>query len=333
VPLKNKTIAFHDLIRGPIEFDVDQLDDFIIIRSDGSPTYNFVVAADDADMGITHIIRGEEHIANTPKQIVIYEALGLTVPEFAHLPLILSTTGKKLSKRDAAVAVIDYRSKGYLADALCNYLVRLGWAHGDQEIFSREELIKLFTLDGVGKKGAIFDQDKLDWINGLYIREKTAQDLLECIHNDVEPHWRSTFSLVSDDAFYKVIDAYKERVLTLRQLVDEVSLFFTGPTSYNQEDIEKYVDSHTPGYIDHIIQLLESEPEFSSSSIQSAIKNFAKAQGVSLAKLAQPIRIALLGKTSSPGVFALLSLLGGEEAFRRLSVFKDVLRGLLQKKE
>ena len=325
LPIRRKSISFNDLIRGLIEFDLDQFDDFIIARSDGTPVYNFVVVADDVDMGITHIIRGEDHISNTPKQIVLYEACGFAVPEFAHVPLILGSSGQRLSKRDAATAVADYKNEGYLADALCNYLVRLGWAYGDKEIFSRKELIELFTSKGIGKKGAIFDQDKLNWVNGVYIREKSPQALLECIHNDVEPRWRLQFSAISDDAFCHAIELYKERISTLRQLINEVSLVFEGSKSYNQEDMEKYINSQTSVYIDRIIQLLESITDFSQDTLQNAIKELAKELDVPLAKLAQPIRIALLGKTSSPGIFELLFLIGKKQTLQRIIALKDVL--------
>lgn len=325
LPLEKKSILFNDLIRGPIEFDLDQFDDFIIARSDGTPMYNFVVVADDAAMGITHVIRGEEHIANTPKQIVLYEALGFQAPEFAHLPLILSQTGQKLSKRDAAVAVIDYKKQGYLPDALCNYLVRLGWSHGDQEIFTRQELIEFFTLENIGKKGAIFDQNKLEWVNSLYIKEKTSHELLALIEENVEPNWRSQFSYISQDKLCQALDLYKERVLTLRQLVDEVNLLFKGPISYSEEDKKKYLDSIAVSTIDSIIDLINTVSDFSEASLQDAIKNLAKNLHVSLATLAQPIRIALLGKTTSPGIFALLSLIGKKETLSRLSKIKDIL--------
>ena len=174
LPAGRTTVAFDDLIRGRVEVGIDQLDDFIIARSDGTPMYNFVVVVDDAHMRISHIIRGEEHISNTPKQLLLYEALGFPVPFFAHTPMILGPDGNKLSKRDAATSVLEYRQEGYLPDALLNYLVRLSWAHGDQEIFTREELISYFTLDHVGKKGAIFDPQKLSWVNSVYMRAKDS---------------------------------------------------------------------------------------------------------------------------------------------------------------
>jgi len=329
LPLGCKKIIFNDLIRGPIEFDLNKFDDFIIVRSDGTPMYNFVVVADDASMGITHILRGEDHIPNTPKQIVIYEALGLDVPKFAHLPLILGAAGQKLSKRDAAVAVIDYKKKGYLPQALCNYLVRLGWAYGDKEIFSRQKLIELFSLEDVGKKGAIFDIDKLDWVNGIYIRKQTAQELFVCIDNDVEPGWRLKFTSVEDSVFYKALDVYKERVLTLRQLVDEVSILFIGPNTYNKEDLEKYIESQTFKYIKHAMVVLNKISVFSSSELQRVIQQLAKELSIPLVKLAQPMRIALLGKTSSPGIFDILSLIGKKETFKRLAGFENALSNAL----
>lgn len=196
LPYKKGAITWLDLIRGEVTFDADQLDDFIIVRSDGMPMYNFVVVIDDAFMKISHVIRGEEHISNTPKQILLYQACGYALPQFAHLSMILGPSGEKLSKRDGAVSVLEYKKMGYLPDALFNYLVRLGWAHGDQEVFTRDELIKFFTLEAVNKKGAIFDPQKLDWMNGVYIRALSDHELLMRIINDVMPdflervsHW------------------------------------------------------------------------------------------------------------------------------------------------
>ncbi|GMU19625.1 MAG: hypothetical protein AMXMBFR12_08170 [Candidatus Babeliales bacterium] len=187
IPNNCQAIKWHDLIRDEIRIEPDQLDDFIIVRSDGTPMYNFVVVVDDADMRITHVIRGEEHIANTPKQILLYQACNFKLPEFAHLPMSLGSDGSKLSKRDAATGVFEYKAAGYLPDALFNYLVRLGWAHGDQEIFTKDEMITYFDLAHVGKKGAIFDQQKLDWLNGVYMRDTLDVQLLDIILKDIQP--------------------------------------------------------------------------------------------------------------------------------------------------
>jgi glutamyl-tRNA synthetase len=186
LPTDRNEIVFQDLIKGPITIGLDQLDDFIILRSGGYPMYNFVVVVDDAYMGITHIIRGEEHIINTPKQILLYEACEYSVPFFLFFSLILGPSGDKLSKRDGATSVVEYRREGYIPHALLNYLARLGWSHGDQEIFSLSELIEYFSLDRVGNKGAIFDFEKLAWINGMYIREMDEQSLIDAIIRDVD---------------------------------------------------------------------------------------------------------------------------------------------------
>ena len=181
VPRDKPTISFNDLIRGTVTFDFDQFDDFIIARSDSAPTYNFVVVVDDEDMNITHVIRGEDHISNTPKQIMLYHALGYQLPIFAHIPLILGPAGNRLSKRDAATSVLQYKQAGYLPAAFFNYLVRLGVAHGDQEVFSKEELVSLFKVKEVGKKSTIFDIQKLTWLNGVYIRKASPTNLLLAI--------------------------------------------------------------------------------------------------------------------------------------------------------
>ena len=209
VPESIERLTFTDLIRGEITFERDQLDDFIIARSDGTPVYNFVVVIDDAEMKINYVIRGEEHLGNTPKQILLYNALGFDEPQWAHLPLILSPNGGKLSKRDGAVSVLEYKKDGYLPEALLNYLVRLGWSHGDQEVFTRQELIDLFTLEAVGKSGAAFDVEKLDWLNGLFIRNMTAEALLDYIQTTMGLDLN--FADWSQEQVIALINLYKER--------------------------------------------------------------------------------------------------------------------------
>ena len=307
-----KDIVFDDLIRGRVVFERDQLDDFIIVRSDGSPMYNFVVVVDDEHMGITQIIRGEDHISNTPKQILLYQACGYSVPQFAHLPLILGPSGDRLSKRDAATSVMKYKQEGYLPDALINYLVRLGWAHGDQEIFNRDELIQYFTLEAVGKKGAIFDIQKLQWVNGVYIRNMSSSDLISYISNEVDSNFRSQFSDWNDEQLAHAIDLYKERISTLRSLIDELSVLYEGPTEYVQEDIVKWIAPETKKHLEHVITLLQDGKDLSE------LKTLAKELGIKVVHLMQPMRIALIGKGTGPGVGGLLAVIGKERSSKRI---------------
>jgi glutamyl-tRNA synthetase len=319
IPLEQPVISFNDLIRGPVSFAIDQFDDFIIARSDGSPIYNFVVVVDDAAMNITHVIRGEDHISNTPKQIILYEACGFKIPHFAHLPLILGPTGAKLSKRDVATSVLDYKRNGYLADALCNYLVRLGWSHGDQELFTREELVQFFTLEQVGKKGAIFDQNKLDWMNGSYIRNTSAESLYTLIERDVDAEIFNKLSVLWDKTgIYSLINLYKERTKTLRIMVEELQLLAQREHVVSVADQETWLTQQALALMPEIIQELEADKEFSPQSIAVALKAIAKKHDIKLVALAQPLRLALLGKTESPGIFDLMALLGKTEVLYRI---------------
>ncbi len=320
-PLDYQEIGFEDLIRGPITFSIDQFDDFILVRTDGTPMYNFVVVVDDAEMKITHIIRGEDHISNTPKQIALYQALGFDIPFFAHVPLILGSEGQRLSKREAAVSVLEYKQQGYLADALCNYLVRLGWAHGDQEVFSREELVRFFTLNDVGKSGAIFDAEKLDWLNGIYIRQATPEELFEYSVRDVEPDLEQKLSLWSKEQILLLLHLYQDRVSTLLQLVAELISFHDHSRTPLQTDLEKWVTADTYDHLKLVVEELQTIAVFSSQALSKMLKEFATKNDLKLVSIAQPLRLALTGKASGPGVFELLALLGKEESIRRIEQF------------
>ena len=321
LPKDKNSITFDDLIRGPITFELDQFDDFIIARSDGTPMYNLVAVVDDNFMKITHIIRGEDHISNTPKQIMLYEAFGFKVPEFAHVPLIVGPSGDKLSKRDAAVSVLEYRDQGYLADALFNYLVRLGWSHGDQEIFTKKELIAYFDLDHVGKKGAVFDVDKLLWLNGVYMREMLAAEIEKTISQDLKIDLQSTLSGWSSKNILRLIDLYKERTKTLKELIASLELLHQGPKDYDKAAIEKWVGEKTHEHIEKLIVVLEAKDAFEHGQLAGAIKGLCKDIGIKLVALAQPIRLSLTGTSASPGVFELLEIVGKEESVNRLKNF------------
>ena len=311
-------VSFDDLIRGQVTVTRDQLDDFIIARSDGSPMYNFVVVVDDAFMHITHVIRGDDHISNTPKQILLYRALGYSLPAFAHIPLILGPEGNKLSKRDAATSVVEYIEAGYLPDAFTNYLARLGWSHGDQEIFSRQELIDLFTLAHVGKKGAIFDQDKLDWINGVYVRAMTAADLYAYMQSHVCPDFADSLPLWDTQTLYRLIDLYKERVKTVKELCTVLRALYHPPKDIDQAEVAHWLSPDIVIQMKDLVKTLEGMSDFRVDLIKDTIKQFCKERGLKLVNVAQPIRLALVGTTSSPGVFDLLVLVGQQESINRL---------------
>lgn len=324
LPKNQQEVVFNDLIRGPISIGMDQLDDFIIVRSGGYPMYNFVVVVDDAFMKITHIIRGEEHIVNTPKQILLHQACGYEPPLFAHLPLILGASGEKLSKRDAAVSVIEYAREGYLPQALLNYLARLGWSHGDQEIFSMDELINYFVLDAVGKKSSIFDLEKLAWVNSVYIQQLPAKDLLTHIVKDVDSTFRQRITW-DEDRLLKAIELYKERAKTLRVMVDEIVIMHDGPRHRDALDVQKWITAESKHHLEALIDVLEKTDQFTSEVLAESIKHVAKRYDVKLVAIAQPIRIALQGKASGPGVFEVLALIGKKESIARLKALLNDL--------
>jgi glutamyl-tRNA synthetase len=326
LPKDRQEVSFNDLIKGPITFNLDQFDDFIILRSGGFPMYNFVVVVDDAFMRITHIIRGEEHLINTPKQILLYEACGYDLPQFAHLPLILGPSGEKLSKRDGATSVVEYRREGYIAHALLNYLARLGWSHGDQEIFSLSELIEHFSLDPIGKKGAIFDFEKLAWVNSTYLKAMTDEQILDAIIADVKSDFMTDQCVTRTSHEVKqVIALYKERVKTLKQMMQEIDIVFNGPHEMDQADMQKWITSETKSHLIAIIRALEKQDEFTHDACAVTAKELAANLGIKLVTLLQPIRLALLGKASGPGVFDLLAIIGKEETIERLSVLLGVI--------
>ncbi len=325
VPDDVKTITIQDAIRGTVNFDRSQFDDFIIVRSDGSPTYNFVVVVDDAFMNITNVIRGDDHLTNTPKQVLLYQACGFKPPQFAHIPLILNTNGQRLSKRDGAVDVLEYKRMGYLPDALVNYSVRLGWAHGDQEIFTKDELIKYFTLEAVGKKSAVFDIQKLQWLNSVYLKALQSEACFEWLVTDVCPDLKTKLSSWSDAQRYKAVELYQERVKIGSELCTLLVTLHDGPSLYEVEDVKKWMSRQSRGYLDALTPKLEAIDEFTSQALSALIKAFCKEHDIKLVHVAQPLRIALTGGASSPGVFELLALLGKEESIKRIHALQRFL--------
>ncbi len=326
MPLSNDPIVFNDLIRGPISFERSYFDDFIIARSDGRPVYNFVAVVDDAHMRITHVIRGEDHIANTPKQILLYKALEYGVPQFAHLPMILGPGGNRLSKRDGAVSVLDYQLEGYFPEALENYLARLGWSYGDQEVFSHAELIDYFTLEGVSKKGACFDVAKLGWMNSVYIKSKSALELLAYMESYPWLALSNHTSWPAQD-ICQTINLYKDRVKTLRELREAV-LSVCNPVdliatkSFNHDGM----DAIHP-HMDKIYELLLliHDADWKEPNLAACIKGYCAQHAIKFVNVAQPLRLALTGSSVGPGVSELLALIGKNESIRRLATLISTL--------
>lgn len=319
IPDGLESVSFHDLIRGEIVIPIDQLDDFIIARSDGRPIYNFVVVVDDMFMRITHVIRGEDHISNTPKQILLYQACGYTVPQFAHLPLILGPSGDRLSKRDAATSANEYRDEGYLPQALLNYLVRLGWAHGDQEIFTIEELISYFSLEAIGSKGSIFDIKKLAWVNSIYIQQMESSAIISYIEQYMNFSLTKRLSNWSYASIEQAILLYKERISTLKELMTLLISVHDGPKSYTEFETVCGPVNETM-----LILFKEIEAEISNNKmvdVQPMIKQLCAARAVSLSTVMPLLRYVVSGSNSGPGVFALISVIGIEVFLVRLTNF------------
>lgn len=319
--------SFVDLIRGGITVPTETIDDFVVRRSDGSPIYNFCVVVDDHDMQISHVIRGEDHISNTFKQLMLYAALGWDTPQFAHVPLIVNSEGSPLSKRDGITDVARYQQNGFLADALLNYLARLGWSHGDKEIFSRAEMIQLFTLGGVGKKAAVFDTAKLCWVNQQHMMACSAQQLhsqlvaLGLCQNDGQDE---VLGLPAVQA-HAYLELYKSRATTLVELADAVKQLSVRP-SYDSVPGAEWLTPHTHRLIFSFIEAAESSASWDKQTLLGLGREGVGAAGVGLALLGQPLRFALTGTIKSPGIFDIMAIMGRDETLARLRQFEQTLR-------
>jgi len=305
-----------DMIKGTVTFDNGQVDDLIIQRSDGTPTYNFVVVVDDVEMGITHIIRGDDHLNNTPKQLHIYEAFGYKVPVFAHLPMILGPDKARLSKRHGATSVTAYRDEGYLADALINYLVRLGWSYGDQEIFSRQELVKLFSFASVGKSASIFNPDKLLWLNAEYIKSTPADKLSELVMPFLVKNGTIKAGDTPDkELMLKAIPQLVERSRTLIDLAAQLRYFISDEYETDEKAARKFLRPEKKKQLVFLNEKLRST-SYSHDEAEQAFKSTTDEFGIKLKDLAQPVRISLTGGTASPGIFDLIEILGPRSSDR-----------------
>jgi glutamyl-tRNA synthetase len=305
----------NDLIKGLITFNNEELDDLVIERSDGYPTYNFAVVVDDSQMEITHVIRGDDHLNNTPRQILLYEALGYEVPQFAHVSMIMGSDKTRLSKRHGATSVMAYKEMGYLPEAVVNYLVRLGWSYGDQEIFSLDELIRIFTLESVGKSAAVFNPEKLLWLNQHYIKECPSERLVQ----QVMPFWQKLGVDTSDhDLLKRVADDLKTRSKTLAELAEASRFYFTDDIVYDREAADKYLNKEIVDHLAAIAKQLPSLQDFTKKGMENFLRAIAGERGVSLKVIAQPLRVALTGKTVSPGVDEVMITLGKERVIKRI---------------
>ena len=312
-----------DLIKGTIRFNNEELDDLVIERSDGYPTYNFAVVVDDAQMGITHVIRGDDHLNNTPRQILLYEALGNKVPEFAHVPMILGSDKTRLSKRHGATSVMAYKKMGYLPEAFINYLVRLGWSHGDQEIFSLDELIDMFTLEAVSKSAAVFNPKKLLWLNQHYIKECTAERLADELSPFLE---RSGLDTLDKDFVKKVACDLRTRSKTLVEMADSGAFYFEDEIEYEKVAADKFLRMEFAGHLEAVIEKLSLLQDYTKEGIENFLRETARERETKLKFIAQPMRVALTGKTASPGIDQVMITLGKDVVIQRLKKSMEYIK-------
>ena len=309
-------VVVDDVIHGPVTFQNTELDDLIIARSDGTPTYNFCVVVDDMDMGITHVIRGDDHLNNTPRQMNMLRALGAHPPVYAHVPMILGPDGAKLSKRHGAVSVLQYQEEGFLPDALLNYLVRLGWSHGDQEVFTREEMIAAFDIHDVNKAASAFNPEKLLWLNQQHMVRSSPVELV--------PHLRyqlGRLGITSDDdeLLAGIIVAQRERAKTLKEMAENSRFFFANTIAIDPKAAAKHLTPDARGSLAEARARLAALAEWTAPAIHDSVNALATEKGVGLGKIVQPIRVAISGGTVSPPIDATLALLGRERTLARIS--------------
>ena len=313
-PLSGK-VTIDDAVKGPIVIDNAELDDLVIMRSDGTPTYNLTVVVDDMDMQITHVIRGDDHINNTPRQINILDALGAERPVYAHLPMILGEDGKRMSKRHGAVSVMQYQEDGFLPEALLNYLIRLGWSHNDQELFSAEEMRELFTLEGVNRAGSVFDDKKLEWVSQQYLQNATPERLSVALL----PYMQNQgVDVTQGYPLADVATLLRERAKTLVEMADGAGYFYAAPQSYDEKAAKKQFKPATADILEDAASRLKALDTWDASTIQAALDASAEALGIGFGKLGQPLRLAVTGGTQSPSMADTIALIAKDDILARL---------------
>ena len=310
-------VLINDGIKGPVRFANEECDDFVILRSNSTPMYNFTVVVDDIDMKITDVIRAEEHLNNTPKQFLLMEALGFTPPRYAHVPLILAPDKTKLSKRHGAVAVTQYRDEGYLAEAMLSYLARLGWGHGNQETFNYDELVKLFDLSGCGSSGSVFDRTKLDWVNSQFIKAKPLAEIISQVKGLYQVDLAPLAATVSGE---KLMEALTERALRLKDFVSGTAWFFTDCVEKDPQSVESVLKVAKPEAMPALASALEALPDsdWISDKIGALFKETATKIGAKMPDIAKPARVLLTGSLASPDIGLVVEVLGRERALQRL---------------
>jgi len=307
------SVVWEDKVKGRIEISNDELDDLVIARPDGTPTYNFCVVVDDIDMAITHVIRGDDHVNNTPRQINIFKALGKEIPVYAHLPTVLNEQGEKMSKRNGAKAVTQYRDEGYLPDAMVNYLARLGWSHGDDEIFSRAQFLEWFNLDHLGRSAAQFDEAKLKWVNAQHLKAMADDALAPLVSAELAKR-----GITADDRLPAICGLFKDRCDTLLVLADWAMAFYNDVTP-QAEDVAKHITPAVLPALDALAAKLNAVAEWSVANVSAAFKEVLTEQSLKMPQLAMPVRVLVMGTPQTPSVDAVLWLCGKEKVLSRLT--------------
>jgi glutamyl-tRNA synthetase len=315
-PLEGET-GFEDLVKGYIRVDNRELDDFVLRRADGMPTYNLAVVVDDALMGMTHILRGDDHLSNTPKQVILYRALSFELPLFGHVPMILGPDKKKLSKRHGARSVLEYRDQGYLPQAVQNTLVRLGWSHGDQEIFAPDELIRLFSLKNLGKSACVFNSEKLDWVNSQHIKLAPVQDLVPLLEDQLR---RKGFPQTDPKYLRQVVPLLQPRSTTMADMADQAAVFVQDDEHicYDPDLVAKVLTPEVRPYLKELCRRLRSLSSFTQQELEDEVQDYLQQTGIKFKLLAQPVRVAITGKKASPGLFETMAVLGQDSVVRRI---------------
>lgn len=315
-------VSWEDKVRGHITIANEELDDWVIRRSDGAPTYNFCVVIDDAEAGVSLVVRGEDHVSNTPKQINLYQALGLKVPEFAHVPMILGDDGQRLSKRHGATNVLDYQKEGYLPHAILNYLVRLGWAHGDQEIFSMDEILQYFRIDRVNSSASQFNTEKLRWLNQHYLKESTPEALLP----ELLPQLEALQIKGDKDLILQAIPHYQERAKTLKEMAENMAWIWRTPETYPEDAVKKaFKGQETANLLADLARRLEALPEFNVETVHHALEACVQENNVGFGKVGQPARLAITGGSPSPDLAITFTLAGKNETVKRLKLAEQFI--------
>lgn len=322
LPENRDEVTFPDQIKGDISFRTEELDDLIIQRTDGTPTYNLVVVIDDAEMNINLIIRGDDHVNNTPRQVLLYEALGYDVPQFAHVPMILGADKKRLSKRHGATSVMAYKDLGYLPEAMVNYLVRLGWSLGDEEIFSMDDLISKFSLENVGRSAGVFNQEKLLWLNSHYIKTGDVERLAELLTPFLE---NKGVDLSSGPDLVAVVKSLQERSATMVEMADGAEFYYNDDVVFDEKAKVKFLKADKAELFDLLAAELDSCVEFTEESLEKAFAVVMEKTELKFGKIAQPLRVALTGGTASPSIYEVLQVLGKKSALYRIGQAKSNL--------